>query len=160
MGGKTALYSDLYVFYRIAITQGMVLGLWLQPGKTCHLRSTCQNLEWSYVIIRHFCILLATSMLSFKVDVYIQALIGANKSKAYLSNNRNPVITSRWVLGEECVSAAIAQLGRDKQRERKTWPITAYLWMWLYQERGCFCSLSHRNTPASLPIVKELSAPW
>jgi len=98
----------------------MVLGLWFKTGKTANLRTTCRKSELSCVIIRHFCILLTTSMLSFKADVYIKTLISANKSKACLSDNRNPVITSWWVLGEKCLPAAIAQLGWNKQCKRKT----------------------------------------
>lgn len=81
-----------------------------------------QNSKLRYVvIIRHFCILLAMSILSFEADVYIKTLIGDNKSKTCLPNNRNPVITSWWVLGEKCLPAAIAQLGWKKLCERKTW---------------------------------------
>lgn len=97
----------------------MVLGLWLKTGKTGNL-SICSNLEWRYVIMRHFCILLNASMFSFKADVYSKTPTGANNSKACLSNNRNPVITSWWVLGEKFLPAAIAQLDRNKQDERKT----------------------------------------
>lgn len=81
-----------------------------------------QNSKLRYaVIIRHFCILLTMSILFFEADVYIKTLIGANKSKACLPNNRNPVITSWWVLREKCLTAAVAQLGWNKQCGRKTW---------------------------------------
>lgn len=104
--------------------------------------------------ITHFCILLTTSMLSFKANVYIKTLISANKSKACFSNNRNPVITSWWVLGEKCLPAAIAQLGRSKQCEKENmWPTTAYLWMWLYQERGMFFAACHTEILQSLCLL-------
>lgn len=140
----------------------MVLGLWFKTGKTANLRTMCRKSELSYVIIRHFCILLTTSMLSFKADVYIKTLISANKSKACLSDNRNPVITSWWVLGEKCLPAAIAQLGWNKQCKRKTCYPSKLISECdsIKKSRDAFCSLSHRNTPMSLPGVKELSALW
>lgn len=97
----------------------MVLSLWL---KILAISESWQNWKLRYaVIIRHFCILLTMRMLSFEADVYIKTLTGANKSKACLPNNRNPVIKSWWVLREKCLPAAIAQLGWNKQCERKTW---------------------------------------
>lgn len=97
----------------------MMLSLWL---KILAISELWQNSKLRYVvIIRNFCILLAMNILSFEADVYIKTPIGANKSKACLPNNRNPVITSWWVLREKCLPAAIAQLGWKKLWERKTW---------------------------------------